>query len=91
MMHGPTNIKITFGIYICAFLKIWYDFFFNILGFLVSNPSLLWIVANRGLLAFMIGSIYEIKWTANLMQLGNFIDVFLARHVSGTYAHRQEH
>jgi len=25
------------------------------------------------------------------MQLGNFIDVFLARHVSGRYAHRQEH
>ena len=33
----------------------------------------------------------EIKWNANLMQLGNFIDVFLARHVSGTYAHHQEH
>jgi len=26
-----------------------------------------------------------------LMQLGNFIDVFLARHVSGIYAHHQEH
>jgi len=25
------------------------------------------------------------------MQLGNFIDVFLARHVSGTHAHHQEH
>jgi len=25
------------------------------------------------------------------MQLGNFIDVFLARLVSGTYAHHQEH
>ena len=25
------------------------------------------------------------------MQLGNFIGVFLARHVSGTYAHHQEH
>jgi hypothetical protein len=25
------------------------------------------------------------------MKLGNFIDVFLARHVSGTYAHYQEH
>jgi len=34
---------------------------------------------------------YEIKWIANLMQLGNFIDVFLARHVSGTYVHHQEH
>jgi len=33
----------------------------------------------------------EIKLKANLMQLGNFIDVFLARHVSGTYAHHQEH
>ena len=34
---------------------------------------------------------HEIKWNANLMQLGDFIDVFLARHVSGTYDHRQEH
>jgi len=34
---------------------------------------------------------HEIKLNANLMQQGNFIDVFLARHVSGTYAHRQEH
>ena len=34
---------------------------------------------------------YEIIWNANLMQEGNFIDVFLARHVSGTYAHRPEH
>jgi len=25
------------------------------------------------------------------MQQGNLIDVFLARHVSGTYAHHQEH
>jgi len=33
----------------------------------------------------------EIMWNANLMQLGNFIGVFLARHVSGTYAHHQEH
>jgi len=34
---------------------------------------------------------HEIKWNANLMQVGNFIDVFLTRHVSGTYAHHQEH
>jgi len=34
---------------------------------------------------------HEIMWNANLMQLGNFIDIFLARHVSGTYAHHQEH
>jgi len=34
---------------------------------------------------------YEIKWNAILMQLDNFIDVFLARHVSGIYAHHQEH
>ena len=25
------------------------------------------------------------------MQQGNFINVFLARHVSGTYAHHQDH
>ena len=29
--------------------------------------------------------------SANLMQQGNFINVFLARHVSGTYAHHREH
>ena len=34
---------------------------------------------------------HEIKRNASLMKLGNFIDVFLARHVSGTYAHHQEH
>ena len=27
----------------------------------------------------------------HLMQQGDFIDVFLARHVSDTYAHHQEH
>jgi len=36
-------------------------------------------------------SLSEIKWNANLMQIGNAIDVFLARHVSGTYGHHQEH
>ena len=33
----------------------------------------------------------EIIWNANLMQQGNFINVFLARYVSGTYVHHQEH
>ena len=33
---------------------------------------------------------HEIIWNANLMQQGDFINVFLARHVSGTYAHHQE-
>ena len=40
-------------------------------------------------LSFILGP--EVMWNANLMQLGNFIDVFLARHVSGTYADHQEH
>ena len=43
----------------------------------------------------MHGTYIRIKkgiiWNANLLQQGNFIDVFLARHVSGTYAHHQEH
>ena len=30
-------------------------------------------------------------WNANLMQQGNFIYEFLALHVSGAYAHHQEH
>jgi len=34
---------------------------------------------------------HEIMWNTNLMLQGNFIDVFLARHVSGAYAHHQEH
>ena len=38
-----------------------------------------------------IGNLSEIMRNANLMQLGNFIDVFLALHVSGAYAHHQEH
>ena len=33
----------------------------------------------------------QITWNANLIQLGNFIDVFLARHISGKYAHHQKH
>ena len=33
----------------------------------------------------------KILWNANLMQQGDFINVFLARHVSGTYDHHQEH
>jgi len=33
---------------------------------------------------------HEIILNANLMQQDNFINVFLARHVSGTYAHHQE-
>jgi len=44
------------------------------------------------LLVFWVSKFYtysvyiinEIKWNANLLQLGNFIDVFLARHASGT-------
>ena len=34
---------------------------------------------------------HEIIWNSNLMQQGNFINVFLAWPVSGTYAHHQEH
>ena len=33
---------------------------------------------------------YKIIWNANLMQQGNFVNVFLAWHVSGIYAHHQE-
>jgi len=33
----------------------------------------------------------EIIWNANLMQQGNFINEYLARNVSGTYAHHQEY
>jgi len=36
-------------------------------------------------------NIFVIMWDANLMQQGNFIDTFLAQHVSSTYAHHQEH
>ena len=34
---------------------------------------------------------YEIILNANLKQQGNFINVYLVRHVSGTCAHHQEH
>jgi len=33
----------------------------------------------------------EIIWNANLMQQGNFIDMFLARRISDKYTHHQEH
>ena len=32
----------------------------------------------------------EIMWNAKFMQIGNFVDVFLARHVLATYTHHQE-
>jgi hypothetical protein len=35
--------------------------------------------------------LHEIMWNANFMQQGNFIDVFLTLHVSGTYVHHQEY
>jgi len=34
---------------------------------------------------------HEIMWNASFMKQGNVNDIFLARHVSGTYAHHQEH
>ena len=34
---------------------------------------------------------HEIIWNTSLIQLGNFINIILSRHVSGTYAHHQEH
>jgi len=33
----------------------------------------------------------EIMWNAKLIEKGDFIGVFLAWHVSGTYAHHHEH
>jgi len=36
-------------------------------------------------------TLLEIMRNATLMQQGNFIDVFSAPHVSGAYAHHQEH
>jgi len=39
----------------------------------------------------LTNQVCEIKLNANFMQLVNSIDLFLARHVSGTYAHHQEH
>ena len=34
---------------------------------------------------------HEIILNANAMKQGDFVNVFLARHVSGTYAHHQKH
>ena len=34
---------------------------------------------------------HEMIWNASLMRQANFIEIFLAWHVSGTYAHHQEH
>jgi len=56
-----------------------------------SHLSWLWHVnvknwSNESCLTLHL--LHAIRWNANLMQLCNFIDVFLARHVSGTYAHQ---
>ena len=52
-------------------------------GLLTSTGTL--IEQIEGCLTLQIR--HEKIWNANLMQHGNFINVFLARHVSGTYAH----
>jgi len=57
--------------------------------FILVTPSIKWIKIFEGCLTVHLP--YEINWNANLMQQGNFIAVFLARHVSGTYARHQEH
>jgi len=33
----------------------------------------------------------EMMWNANLMQQGNFVDMFLARYISGIKVYHQEH
>jgi len=57
--------------------------------FCIALCILLCVLAIWGL--FDCASSSWINWNANLMQQGNFINVFLARHVSGTYAHHHEH
>jgi len=44
-----------------------------------NNTTLLYIK-----FTYVIFKMHEIMWNANLMQQGSFIDIFLARHVSGT-------
>ena len=47
-----------------------------------------------GLESRCVGRVYGADGAVHhphLMQKGDFIDVFLARHVSDTYAHHQEH
>ena len=48
-------------------------------------------MSNAILSSNILTKILRNKMNANLMQLGNVIDVFLARHVSGTLAHHQQH
>ena len=73
---------ITFQLFL-SFLSL-----FNALSFISCIP---WNVC-----IFLAGCLIlhlprEIMWNANLMQQGNFIDVSLAWHVSGTYTHHQKH
>ena len=59
------------------------------MAFLVYVSTLLkYLIKSWGFLTVHLP--HEINWNANLMQQGNFI-VFLARPVSGTYVHHQEH
>jgi len=56
---------------------------------IVSNFTATPITASRWIQASFL---YKnmLQTSSSLMQQVNFIDVFLARHVSGTYAHHQE-
>ena len=57
----------------------------------MSRPTDISLQANWFEGCLTVHLLHEIRWNASLMQLGNFIHVFLARRVSGTYAHHQEH
>jgi len=78
----PIYVDITFTIFdiFCYFLTF-YCLYSAILVALLNK----WRRFFEGCLTMHLPN--EIKWNTNLMQLGNFIDVFLARRVSGTHAH----
>jgi hypothetical protein len=68
---------------------------FYVIGFVLMFLPKIYLAPDTAICGYPHNSSYwhfsEIILNANLMQQANFIDVFLARHVSGTYAHHQEH
>ena len=80
--------KDTFGaevllFYICVFMQyIYVQIFTSLLTYnFRAMPFCLNLQSSRAEGCLTVHLPHEIKWNANLMQKGNFIDVFLARHV----------
>jgi hypothetical protein len=74
LFYNLSRCILLFFLYISSLLLL----FFRVSCF--NGPVLKTVLQLEGCLTLHLPN--EIKWNANLMHVGNFIDVFLDRHVS---------